>query len=80
MHEKMNCIRCQTYHDTLQSIAEGDINQSTQESNESAPEFTDIGGFAEIAGCLQKLKSSEKQVRNIFLLVIIGTILTDFYY
>ncbi|XP_050365140.1 protein CHROMATIN REMODELING 25 [Argentina anserina] len=57
VHEKMNCIRCQTYHDTPQSITEGDINQSTHESGES-----DIGGFAEITGCLQKLKSSEKQI------------------
>ncbi|KAM5549273.1 hypothetical protein ABKV19_000607 [Rosa sericea] len=62
VHEKMNCNRCQTYHDTPQSTAEGDINQSTYKSSESAPEISDIGGFAEITGCLQKLKSSEKQI------------------
>ncbi|KAL6218807.1 hypothetical protein ACLB2K_012016 [Fragaria x ananassa] len=62
VHEKMNCIRCQTYHDTPQSLAEGDINQSTHNSSEFSPEISDIGGFAEIAGCLQRLKSSEKQI------------------
>lgn len=62
VHEKMNCIRCQIYHETHQSIAEEDSNISTHKSGESAQETSDIGGFAELAGCLQKLKSSEKQV------------------
>lgn len=71
VHEKMNCIRCQTYHDTPQSLAEGDINQSTHNSSEFSPEISDIGGFAEIAGCLQRLKSSEKQVGDIYFIVVI---------
>lgn len=73
VHEKMNCIRCQIYHETPQSIAEEDSNISTHKSGESAQETSDIGGFAEIAGCLQKLKSSEKQVGIIYILVITDT-------
>lgn len=64
----MNCIRCQIYHETPQSIAEEDSNIS-----ESAQETSDIGGFAEIAGCLQKLKSSEKQVGIIYIFVVTDT-------
>lgn len=73
MHEKMNCIRCQIYHETPQSIAEEDSNISTHKSGESAQETSDIGGFAEIAGCLQKLKSSEKQVGIIYIFVVTDT-------
>lgn len=78
MHEKMNCIRCQIYHETPQSITEEDSNISTHKSGEhksgeSAQETSDIGGFAEIAGCLQKLKSSEKQVGIIYILVVTDT-------
>nr|KYP45084.1 hypothetical protein KK1_033366 [Cajanus cajan] len=57
IHEKMQCSRCQTF-DGLQST-EG---QSTTTDSESDGETSDIGGFAETAGCLQNLKRSEKQV------------------
>ncbi|BFG41805.1 hypothetical protein CerSpe_280790 [Prunus speciosa] len=62
VHEKMNCIRCQNSNDTHRSVAEGDANQPTNESGQSGHEISDIGGFAEMAGCLHELKSSEKQV------------------
>ncbi|PQQ10890.1 protein CHROMATIN REMODELING 25 [Prunus yedoensis var. nudiflora] len=62
VHEKMNCIRCQNSNDAHRSIAEGDANQPTNESGQSGHEISDIGGFAEMAGCLHELKSSEKQV------------------
>lgn len=62
IHEKMNCIRCQNYNERPESVDEGDGNQSANISGQSDQETSDIGGFAQIAGCLNKLKSSEKQV------------------
>ena len=61
IHEKMNCIRCQS-DDNMPEIEKRDVNQSMNRSCESDQCTSDIGGFAEIAGCLDKLKSSEKQV------------------
>ncbi|KAJ4825812.1 Protein CHROMATIN REMODELING 25 [Turnera subulata] len=60
IHEKMNCARCQSYNEGIDNIEDG--GKSTKESCISVQEVFDIGGFAEIAGCLHKLKSSEKQV------------------
>ncbi|KAF4374022.1 hypothetical protein F8388_007928 [Cannabis sativa] len=57
IHEKMNCIRCQS-EDNMPETE----NKSMNKSRESDQDTSDIGGFAEIAGCLDKLKSSEKQV------------------
>ncbi|KAL4615457.1 hypothetical protein ACB092_07G126200 [Castanea dentata] len=62
IHEKMNCIRCQNYNEKTESVEEGDENESANVNCQSDPETSDIGGFAKIAGCLHKLKSSEKQV------------------
>lgn len=56
IHEKMRCSRCETHGGPQSTDA-----QSTA-ANESEEETSDIGGFAEIAGCLQNLKRSEKQV------------------
>ncbi|BAU00864.1 hypothetical protein VIGAN_10250000 [Vigna angularis var. angularis] len=56
IHEKMRCSRCETHGGPQSTDA-----QSTA-ANESGEENSDIGGFAEIAGCLQNLKRSEKQV------------------
>ncbi|KAJ7002349.1 LOW QUALITY PROTEIN: protein CHROMATIN REMODELING 25 [Populus alba x Populus x berolinensis] len=53
IHEKMNCARCLSSDGELEGI--GDNCMPNQE-------VFDIGGFAAIAGCLDKLKSSEKQV------------------
>ncbi|XP_061354468.1 protein CHROMATIN REMODELING 25 isoform X2 [Gastrolobium bilobum] len=61
IHEKMQCARCQTY-DGPQSTDEKYVAQSTKIYSESDEETSDIGGFAEIAGCLENLKTSEKQV------------------
>lgn len=66
IHEKMNCIRCQNHDDRPKSIENGGENQPIGRSWESDHYTSDIGGFAEIAGCLRKLKSSEKQVGNPF--------------
>lgn len=74
VHEKMNCIRCQNSNDTNRSIAEGDANQPTNESGQSGHEISDIGGFAEMSGCLHELKSSEKQVGHIFLWDVIDSL------
>lgn len=54
IHEKMNCVRCQN-HD---AVGNG-LESTKDEFNYKDP---DIGGFAEISGCLHKLKDSEKQV------------------
>ncbi|KAF7810909.1 protein CHROMATIN REMODELING 25 [Senna tora] len=62
IHEKMQCARCQTYYDRPQNT-DGEYTAQSEENNgESDEETSDIGGFAEISGCLQKLKRSEKQV------------------
>ncbi|KAH7517973.1 hypothetical protein FEM48_Zijuj09G0121200 [Ziziphus jujuba var. spinosa] len=62
IHEKMNCIRCQNHNDMPEIVVNGDDNQSISTSCQSDEDTADIGGFAEITGCLGKLKSSEKQV------------------
>jgi len=56
----MQCSRCQTFDGPRSTEA-----QSTITDSESDEETSDIGGFAEIAGCLQNLKRSEKQVTSI---------------
>ncbi|KAK9176794.1 hypothetical protein WN944_028813 [Citrus x changshan-huyou] len=62
IHENMHCTRCQNYDDGAESIGEGDETNSANENDQSDQEVTDIGGFAGLAGCLHKLKSSEKQL------------------
>ncbi|KAB1200764.1 DNA repair and recombination protein RAD54 [Morella rubra] len=62
IHENMNCIRCQNSDDRPRSIEEGDGNQSINSSCHPDQENSDIGGFADISGCLHKLRTSEKQV------------------
>ncbi|KAF5448145.1 hypothetical protein F2P56_028703 [Juglans regia] len=62
IHQNMNCIRCQNCNDRPESIEEGDGNHSTNINCQSDQETSDIGRFAEISGCLHKLRSSEKQV------------------
>lgn len=59
IHENMNCIRCQSVCDWPE-IEKSDVNRSIE--CQSGQDNSDIGGFAEISGCLNKLKSSEKQV------------------
>lgn len=61
----MNCIRCQNHDERPESVENGEDNQPISRSCESDQNTSDIGGFAEIAGCLGKLKSSEKQVGDI---------------
>ncbi|XP_027362727.1 protein CHROMATIN REMODELING 25 [Abrus precatorius] len=56
IHEKMRCSRCQTYDEPQSTDAQTIID------SESDEDTSDIGGFAGIAGCLQNLKRSEKQV------------------
>lgn len=57
IHEKMRCSRCRIIDEPQSS----DV-LSTIVNSESDEETSDIGGFAEIAGCLENLKGSEKQV------------------
>lgn len=59
IHEKMNCIRCQHIDDTETT---GDSRGSALDQSASSTDTSDIGSFAEIAGCLHKLKVSEKQI------------------
>ncbi|KAH1030799.1 hypothetical protein J1N35_042973 [Gossypium stocksii] len=60
IHEKMNCNRCK--NDGSENIGEQERCESENGSSRSNQEVSDIGGFAGITGCLDKLKSSEKQV------------------
>ncbi|TYI99793.1 hypothetical protein E1A91_A13G042200v1 [Gossypium mustelinum] len=60
IHGKMNCNRCK--NDGSENIGEQERCESENGSYGSDQEVSDIGGFAGIAGCLDKLKSSEKQV------------------
>ncbi|XP_022746295.1 protein CHROMATIN REMODELING 25 [Durio zibethinus] len=62
IHEKMNCNRCENYDMGSENIGEQEECESENGSSGSDQEVFDIGGFAGIAGCLDKLKSSEKQV------------------
>ncbi|KAK1288717.1 DNA repair and recombination protein RAD54 [Acorus calamus] len=67
IHENMYCIRCKT-----NSLKTGeDPEVKTELDNESIPTncvhqedqiLNDVGGFADLAGCLHSLKSSEKQI------------------
>lgn len=63
IHVKMNCARCLFSDGELEGI--GDVDESTYENCMPNQEVFDIGGFAAIAGCLDKLKSSEKQVSHL---------------
>ncbi|XWS39958.1 hypothetical protein CRYUN_Cryun18bG0099000 [Craigia yunnanensis] len=72
IHEKMNCNRCENYDTRSENIGEQEECESENGSSGSDQEIFDIGGFAGIAGCLDKLKSSEKQV---WLLLSIYTVI-----
>lgn len=58
IHENMRCSRCQTYDGPQDTDALSTMINSEHDDDETS----DIGGFAEIAGCLGNLKRSEKQV------------------
>ncbi|KAK7392979.1 hypothetical protein VNO78_21429 [Psophocarpus tetragonolobus] len=60
IHEKMQCNRCPTFNGSPNTEAE-----SIKRDSESDEETSDIDGFSEIAGCLQNLKRSEKQVKMV---------------
>ncbi|KAH7679573.1 DNA helicase protein [Dioscorea alata] len=66
IHENMNCNRCKMT-DVVQGnsiLDESKIaeNKDTTDKEQLNQQVDDIGGFAQIAGCLHKLKSSEKQL------------------
>ncbi|WJX54532.1 DNA-dependent ATPase protein rad54 [Trifolium repens] len=60
IHEKMRCNRCQPYDGPQDT----DVLSTMINSECDDEDTSDIGGFAEIAGCLGNLKRSEKQVGN----------------
>ncbi|KAF6144015.1 hypothetical protein GIB67_017623 [Kingdonia uniflora] len=64
IHDKMNCNRCKTCDPEVKNIE--NIKASDDETNSAIEgcevDGDDIGGFAEISGCLHRLKSSEKQL------------------
>ncbi|XP_054787444.1 protein CHROMATIN REMODELING 25 [Prosopis cineraria] len=63
IHERMHCTRCQTHDEGPQSDDGKYVAQSTTSDGEFDEETSDdIGGFAKIAGCMHKLRKSEKQV------------------
>lgn len=60
VHEKMCCNRCREQELMSDSgVASECMNEGCQNDEE------DIGGFAAIAGCLEILKSHEKQVSEV---------------
>ncbi|XP_068642553.1 protein CHROMATIN REMODELING 25 isoform X2 [Aristolochia californica] len=65
IHENLNCMRCKLIDLNVEAdrcdAEEKHTNDSTR-GTVANMEMPDIGGFAEVAGCLYKLKSSEKQV------------------
>ena len=58
----MNCARCVFHNDGLESIIDKDGSENR--ICQSDEEWSDIGGFAKIAGILNELKSSERQVSH----------------
>ncbi|KAI4318616.1 hypothetical protein MLD38_032295 [Melastoma candidum] len=60
IHEKMNCTRCSNVEETEESANE--VGHVPENSGTYDSDGGDVGSFAEIAGCLHKLKASEKQV------------------
>ncbi|VFQ72112.1 unnamed protein product [Cuscuta campestris] len=56
IHEKISCTRCQEHADEVIIDGTGEA-MSTDKPNQE-----DIGGFAGVAGVLNKLKGSEKQI------------------
>ncbi|KAK9750001.1 hypothetical protein RND81_02G165200 [Saponaria officinalis] len=65
IHEKMNCIRC------MSNDVSGDDKNASEievhgepfgERDQSDQNVDDIGGFAEMSGCMHRLKYSERQV------------------
>lgn len=66
IHEKMNCVRCGNIDSTQSGMHESTVEvngiETSTEDYLSEPNVADIGGFAEISGCLHMLKSSQKQV------------------
>ncbi|MCL7039607.1 hypothetical protein MKW94_008298 [Papaver nudicaule] len=59
IHENMKCCRCKTCEseDNAPEVA-GEVEEGATSQDDQG----DIGGFQEISGCLDKLKSSEKQL------------------
>ncbi|KAF3773415.1 hypothetical protein EJ110_NYTH55324 [Nymphaea thermarum] len=67
IHENMNCARCNTNHmqveDGMESLKEYVFERRVAEDEcHTDQQDVDIGGFAKIAGCLEKLKNSERQL------------------
>ncbi|KAG9450907.1 hypothetical protein H6P81_010872 [Aristolochia fimbriata] len=63
IHENLNCMRCKLIDLNVEADQGGleGTNANDLTKGTGDVEMPDIGGFAEVAGCL-KLKSSEKQV------------------
>lgn len=59
----MNCSRCQNCYGRPEDM---DENLSTNGPCQSDQVTSDIGGFAQLAGCLDKLKKSEQQVGHFY--------------
>ncbi|KAL2937016.1 Protein CHROMATIN REMODELING 25 [Bienertia sinuspersici] len=65
IHEKMNCVRCREsdsiQHGMCENTMEVNSLDPVSEDYQSGEIAADIGGFAEISGCLHLLKNSQKQ-------------------
>ncbi|CAL9753894.1 unnamed protein product [Musa acuminata subsp. burmannicoides] len=67
IHENMNCARCKedglmAVNNIVNEIEDDDSGDSCVGEQKLSGLVNDIGGFAEIAGCLQKLTGSQRQL------------------
>nr|XP_018681955.1 PREDICTED: DNA repair and recombination protein RAD54 isoform X2 [Musa acuminata subsp. malaccensis] len=67
IHENMNCARCKedglmAVNNIVNEIEDDDSGDSCDGKQKLSGLVNDIGGFAEIAGCLQNLTSSQRQL------------------
>ncbi|XVE66850.1 hypothetical protein DITRI_Ditri08aG0113000 [Diplodiscus trichospermus] len=65
IHEKMTCNHCENCDTESENVRDQEKCESENGSSGSDQEVFDISGFAGIAGCLDKLKTSEKQYQYI---------------
>lgn len=66
IHDNMNCARCKA-NDLVEDENNNNLdgsngNYPSNEGSQAKHSVDDIGGFAELAGCLHKLRSSERQI------------------
>ncbi|KAG0470025.1 hypothetical protein HPP92_016725 [Vanilla planifolia] len=63
IHENMDCTRCKENDESMETNIDNEIGSEELHGRCQVNQLVDdIGGFAGIAGCLHKLRRSEKQI------------------